>query len=214
MVYESFEEYQYKNSQFFLSEKSSFAVGSVKTYSNASYTVCVRGSGLAEQNLRVLKIARNSSSDPSGNEAKVELIPNGTLSSKHVIEFDIKISEANGADIVISGVKTVDGTDTYNELVRYDSKNEQVIVCGFPAVKGGIDGSWYKVSIEIDDSARTIAIYVDGAYVAGGIPYTASDYPDSTTAVSFYRITAAAGKAAVEFYLDNIVVYNGAYRAN
>ena len=216
MVYESFEEYQYKNSAFTVSSDGDFSVGNVKTYAKigVTYTAVVRGSGLAEQNLRALKIARSTSKTTSGNEADVDIIPSGVLTSKHVITFDIKISDTHGADIIICGAKTVGGNTTFNELVRYDAKNEQVIVCGIAVEKGGVTGSWHSIAIEIDDANRTFAIYIEGELIAGNLPYTDTSYPTSSSAVSFYRITASEGPSAVEFYLDNITVYNGAYRAN
>ena len=70
----------------------------------------------------------------------------------------------------------------------------------------GLSGSG-KSSLAFD------TIYAEGQLAAAGIPYVKSDeyYSFSECVVNCYRFTANKGTTAVEFYLDNVKLYNGDY---
>lgn len=217
MTYESFEEYQKLNQSFSLNSGKGTNIGTVKAETKktgVSYTIVQRGY-LNDSNIRALKISRAASNNESGNDTVVDISPRSAsaLSSKHVIEFDIMIGADNATNIYLNGRKEKNGSAVFNQFVWYNDARKSVYIGTFEAVQGVKDGEWFSVAIEIDDEAKTYTIYAEGERVPYTFDYVkASEYYSfSECVVGCYRFTANKGKNAVEFYLDNVKLYNGEY---
>lgn len=215
MTYESFEAYNKANGAFVNSSSNSITVANVgvSVKDGVTYTV-VKRSGIGYSNIRALKVARAASQTTSNNDPAVNVVPSGKSSAKHVIEFDIMIGASNGSNIYFKGRKNQGTTAIFNEFVWYNDADKSVRIGDTIVEKGVADGEWYSIAIAIDDEAKTYEIYVEGQLVPKVISYENSDYySHSEMAVGLYRFTSESGKTAVEFYVDNIAVYNGEYRA-
>ena len=216
MTYDSFEAYQKVGQAFTVSNSKSYTAGKVQTTAKTgvTYTIVSRGK-LADSNIRALKIARAASSNTTGNDTIVDVLPRSAsaLASKHVIEFEIMIGSGNETNIYLNGRKEKNGSAVFNQFVWYNDARKSVYIGSYEAVTGVKDDEWFKVALVIDDEAKTYTIYADGQLAAAGIPYVKSDeyYSFSECVVNCYRFTANKGTTAVEFYLDNIKLYNGDY---
>lgn len=220
MVYGSFEEYQYKNQSFYSvidRTKTTGMITAETRKTGVTYTIVSRGNP-ADSNLRALKIERAASQNETGNDTIVDVAPTyvGRLTAKHVIEFEIMIGSGNGTNIYLNGRKEKSGSSAvFNQFVWYNDAYKSVLIGNTTLVDGVEDNVWYRIALAIDDEAKTYDIYVEGVKALSGISYvkSAEYYSFSECAVGCYRFTANKGKGAVEFYLDNITVYNGEYRA-
>lgn len=220
VVFENFETYNKLDQSFSVTPENGKTQGSIKaetTKPGVKYAVISKW-WLGSIDIRALKITRDASETETGNDAIVDVIPSGsaTLSSKHVIEFDIMIGSNNAADIYFDGIKQISGSDAVsNRLVWYNDATESVLIGNIPLVSGIEDDQWFTVALAIDDEAKTYDIYVEGFMALSGIPYVNTNgyYSHSEVTLGCYRFAANEGTEAAEFYLDNVVVYNGNYRA-
>ncbi len=216
MTYESFESCQKVGQAFSVSNSKSYTTGKVQTTAKTgvTYTIVSRGK-LNDSNIRALKIARAASSNTTGNDTVVDVLPRSAsaLASKHVIEFDIMIGSGNATNIYLNGRKEKNGSAVFNQFVWYNDARKSVYIGSIEAVTDVPDDQWVTVALAIDDEAKTYAIYVEGEMAVSGLPYVkASEYYSfSECVVNCYRFTANKGTTAVEFYLDNIKLYNGDY---
>ena len=218
-VYESFESYNKLNQTYTSTVFNANSKGNVKAETSklgVTYTVVSRGN-VYGQNIRALKIAREASANESGNDALVDAVPTTSvpLTAKHVVEFEIMIGSSNGSNIYLNGRKEKGGSAVFNQFVWYNDAYKSVLIGNTTLVEGVEDNQWYKIALAIDDEEKTYDIYVEGVKVLSGIEYVKADsyYSHSEAVAGCYRFTANKGTAAVEFYLDNISVYNGEYAA-
>lgn len=213
MVYESFESMQTVGAVFGKNTDGAHSKSLVRILSpndGVTYTIVSRGR-LTDSNIRALKIARAASNKDTGNDAYIDFVPQQSLASKHVVSFDIMIGSANKSNISFSG-KTVNGGPAYNSFFAYKSSENALYIAG-QVVPADVDfDRWYSVAFVIDNSTKTYGIYLEGEHVISGIPFINQSYdPQGEVGVDLYRISTSGGKTAVEFYLDNIKLYNGDY---
>ena len=213
MVYESFESMQTIGAVFGNNTDGAHSKSLVRILSptdGVTYTIVSRG-GLTDSNIRALKIARAASNKETGNDAYIDFVPQQSLASKHVVAFDIMIGSGNKSNISFSG-KTSNNGPAFNNFFAYRSSENALYIAG-QVVPADVDfDTWYSVAFVIDNSTRTYGIYLEGEHVISGIPFINQSYdPQGEAGVDLYRISSSGGKTAVEFYLDNIKVYNGDY---
>lgn len=220
MAYESFEELQKLNQSFVAAIDLNKTTGKITVETKktgVTYTIVSRG-GLYDSNIRALKIARAASNNESGNDTVFDVAPfnSAVITAKHVIEFDIMIGSGNATNIYLNGRKEKNGSAVFNQFVWYNDARKSVYIGNVEAVKDVPDDQWVTVALAIDDEAKTYDIYLEGELAVSGLPYVKAGeyYSFSECKPGCYRITANKGTGAVEFYLDNVVLYNGEYREN
>ncbi len=217
-AYESFEGCRKYDVSYY--ENRDFTCGSIKI---GEYKDGVRyriNSRVCEGNvdLRYLRIYRSASENTSGNDGFIDITPiKAELKARHTVEFDIMIGAENEANIYLNGRKQMeDSTDVqFNSFVWYNAGKKRLQAGDSVIVDNFTAGVWYHIAVSIDDAHRTYGVYVDGNPRLINEKYSNGLYPSSDSAiVGLYRITMLKGTVAGDFYLDNIAVYNGEYRAD